>query len=123
MFIETEFKMNFGCCQFNFTASPVQIYMFVLTMFVAFISPFGGFLIAGLKRALRSKQRHRLHGGVIDRLDCILVVGFFMLMFVPRIVYNEKSYVQVASMVEALNPTARKMLLSKLQAHFNKSIL
>ena len=62
-----------------------------MTLFVAFISPFGGFLVTALKKALRPKDRNRFKGGVIDRLDCILIVGLFMLIFVTKIISQEKT--------------------------------
>ena len=54
---------------------------------------------------------------MIDRLDCILLVGFFMLIFIHKIVYEEKSVTQVIQMVQALSPEAKEMLKEKLAKH------
>ena len=94
----SSFSINLGFGGYEVTVSQIQIYLFVLTLFVAFITPFGGFAIAGLKRALRSRV-NSVHGKVIDRLDCILIMGFFLLIFIKKIVYEEKSTAQVVSMV------------------------
>jgi len=104
---------NFGTL--NISYSQVQIYLFVLTLFVAFISPFGGFAVAGLKRAMRSSHKHVKHGLVVDRLECLIVVGFFMMIFIARIVYQEKDISQVASMIQAMTPEAKALLLQKLR--------
>jgi phosphatidate cytidylyltransferase len=65
--------------------------MFVFTVFIAFFAPFGGFFVSGLKRALKHKQLGlTLHkGGVIDRLDCAIILGFFMLVYVHGFIYRQ----------------------------------
>ena len=69
-----------------------MIHLFVITLFIAFVAPIGGFFVSGIKRALKHKQLGlTLHkGGVIDRSDCLLVVGFFMLMYVNGFIYPNK---------------------------------
>lgn len=109
------FDLHLASFQVTLTYSQIQIYLFVISLFVAFISPFGGFAIAGLKRALRSRENRMRHGQVIDRLDCILLVGFFMMIFTNKIVYQDKSVAQVAAMVQALSPEAKVFLREKLQ--------
>lgn len=98
LFDSISFSYNLGFGTWEVAYSKIQIYLFVLTLFVAFITPFGGFAIAGLKRALRSRV-NSVHGKVIDRLDCILIMGFFLLIFIKKIVYSEKNVYQVVSMV------------------------
>lgn len=107
----------------NITYSEMQIYLFVLTLFVAFVSPFGGFAIAGLKRAMRSREKNVKHGLVIDRLECILVVGFFLLIFIARIVYVEKNASQVALMIQQMTPEAKTLLLQKLNSHYQSALI
>ena len=92
MFQVTQKTMNFGesIGSFEFTASQVQIHLLIMTVFIAIIAPFGGFFVAGLKRALRANQLGvTLHkGGVIDRIDCILCTGFFMIIYIYVLVYQ-----------------------------------
>jgi CDP-diglyceride synthetase len=38
---------------YKFVASPIQIHLFVITAFIAVISPFGALLFSVLKRALK----------------------------------------------------------------------
>ena len=75
---------------YAFRASPAMIHLFVLTIFIAFLAPFGGFFVSGLKRALKHKQLGlTLHkGGIIDRSDCIIIVGFFMLAYTNGFIYK-----------------------------------
>ena len=74
----------------------MAVHLFILTLFIALIAPFAGFFVAGLKRALRSDRLGvTLHkGGVIDRIDCILVTGFFLMVYMNVIMNssnNEKA--------------------------------
>ena len=48
-----DFPILFGFEPVLFVASEFQIHLFVITIFIAFVAPFGGFLFSGLKRALR----------------------------------------------------------------------
>lgn len=55
MFNVSEKVLNFGVIgPITFTASQIQIHLLIMTVFIAFIAPFGGFFVAGLKRALRA---------------------------------------------------------------------
>lgn len=106
LFDSISYSLTLGFGTLEVASSKIQIYLFVLTLFAAFITPFGGFAVAGLKRALRSREK-TVHGKVIDRLDCILIMGFFLLIFINKIVYSEKTVTQVESMVYALSSKAK----------------
>ena len=82
----------FGLEPAYFVASAAQIHLFIITLFIAFVSPFGGFLYSGLKRALRANQlgMTMIKGGVIDRLDCLIVTGCFLLIYVSMLVYKNE---------------------------------
>ena len=113
--------MNFGegIGSFEFTASQVQIHLFIITLFIALIAPFGGFFVAGLKRALRANQLGlTLHkGGVIDRIDCILCTGFFLCIYINVLVYYVESdpKSQVKQMFLSMSADAQKALYYKLK--------
>jgi len=104
----------------SFVASEVQLHLFVITVFIAFIAPFGGFLFAGLKRAMR--QSHLsisiFKGGVIDRLDCIIITGCFMLIYLNLLVYKDEapSVSSVLDMVSSLSERAQLDLYNRLKA-------
>ena len=78
---------------FQTDISLVAVHLFIVTLFIAFIAPFAGFFVAGLKRALRADRLGvTLHkGGVIDRTDCILVTGLFLMVYVNVIVNSENN--------------------------------
>ena len=93
-------------------------------MFIALIAPFGGFFVAGLKRALRANQLgitlHR--GGVIDRIDCILVTGFFLMIYVHVLVYsNSETTSQIKEMILSMSNDAQKELYFRLKSELTTS--
>lgn len=63
---------------------PAQIHGVVLALFASLVAPFGGFLASGVKRTFGLKDFGTLipgHGGVLDRVDCQLVMGAFALLY------------------------------------------
>lgn len=57
---------------------PVQIHALGLSLFASFVAPFGGFLASAIKRAYRLKDFASYipgHGGMMDRMDCQLLMA------------------------------------------------
>lgn len=75
--------------EYQFFSSPLQIHLFTITAFVALVAPFGALFFTALKRALKTEQLGEIfiHGGVIDRSDCLLITGLFMFIYINYIVY------------------------------------
>ena len=102
----------------EFTASQVQIHLFIITLFIAFIAPFAGFFIAGLKRALRAQHlgafNHR--GGVIDRTECIIVTGIFLMIYVNVLVYSNsgETSARIKEIISSMSDDAQKELYYRL---------
>lgn len=65
------------------------MHLFMITCFVAMIAPFGSIFFTALKRALKTDKLGELftNGGVIDRVDCLLITGLFMFIYISFIVY------------------------------------
>ena len=104
---------------FSTDISLVAVHLFIITLFIAFIAPFAGFFVAGLKRALRADRLGvTLHkGGVIDRIDCILVTGLFLMVYMNVISNsenNEKAK-QVKEMIAGISDEAQKQLYFRLK--------
>ena len=96
------------------------MHLFIITLFIAFIAPFAGFFIAGLKRALRAKHlgvsSHR--GGVIDRIECIIVTGFFLMIYVNVLVYSTSGETssQIKEMILSMSDDAQRELYFRLKS-------
>lgn len=68
----------------TFNAYPAQIHGLFISLFASLIAPFGGFFASGFKRALGIKDFSHLipgHGGILDRIDCQLVMGTFVYLY------------------------------------------
>jgi len=69
----------------KFSILPSQIHGFVMGMFASYLAPFGGFLASGLKRAASIKDFGNIipgHGGILDRIDCQLVMAAFSYLYI-----------------------------------------
>jgi phosphatidate cytidylyltransferase len=70
---------------------PVQLHSLVIGLFAGLIAPVGGFLASGLKRCMELKDFGNAipgHGGVLDRMDCELVMGSFAYLYIKTFVLN-----------------------------------
>lgn len=62
----------------------MQFHILVFATFASLIAPFGGFFASGLKRTFKVKDFGESipgHGGITDRMDCQLIMGFFAFMY------------------------------------------
>lgn len=56
----------------------------ILSLYASFAAPFSGFLASALKRACSMKDFGTWipgHGGIIDRMDCQLLMGVFTYVY------------------------------------------
>ena len=79
--------------EFNVFCSGAMMHLFVITCFVAFVAPFGSTFSMALKRALKSESLgdSLYHGGIVDRLDCIIVTGLFFMIYINAVVYQPEN--------------------------------
>merc|ERR1719409_1599525 len=64
--------------------SPMHAHGAALAVFASTIGPFGGFFASGFKRAFKVKDfsdKFPGHGGVMDRVDCMVVMGMFSFVY------------------------------------------
>ena len=102
----------------EFRSTDVQLHLFFITLFCTTIAPFGGFLVFGLKRALKKQSSGVVFplGSVIERIDCLIVAGFFLLIYMNSIVYkNETTLSQVKTMISNLSPEMKTQLLDRMK--------
>jgi phosphatidate cytidylyltransferase len=61
------------------TLLPIQLHALIIGTFASVVAPFGGFFASGIKRAFKLDDFGTWvpgHGGVFDRVDCQLIMGF-----------------------------------------------
>lgn len=101
------------------------MHLFVITCFIAIVAPFGALFFTALKRALKAEQLGQIftNGGVIDRVDCLLITGLFLFIYINFIVYQQQDAVKVMQdMILQLSPKSQADLYLRLQAQAGSAI-
>jgi phosphatidate cytidylyltransferase len=83
--------------------TPMQLHGAAFAVFASTIGPFGGFFASGFKRAFKVKDfaaKFPGHGGVMDRVDCMVVMGLFSFAYTRTVVPQQ---ITVESMVERID--------------------
>ncbi|VUZ56340.1 unnamed protein product, partial [Hymenolepis diminuta] len=63
---------------------PYFFHCLMIGAFISIIGPFGGFFASGFKRAFKIKDFGDVipgHGGILDRFDCQIFVGWFVFFY------------------------------------------
>jgi len=72
--------------------APLQWHGLALALFASIIAPFGGFFASGFKRAFNIKDFGESipgHGGVTDRMDCQILMGLFVYVYLQAFVMTD----------------------------------
>lgn len=118
-FMAQDMQLPFSFFGFNsFRASPAQLYACLIGLAASFVTPFGGFLASGVKRAYGIKDfSNQLpgHGGFYDRLDCNVIASLFAYQLF-KILYRDKFKLEdTASMIDSLETEEKRELLDWLE--------
>ena len=103
------------------TMSAFQWHGFMISLFVSFLSPFGGFFASGFKRAFKIKDFGRLipgHGGFNDRFDCNMYTAFFTIAYMntfiqgpgPSKIYNQFLHLSAQDQADFLGKVKAQFL-------------
>jgi len=71
------------------TIVPIQLHAVAVSLFASLIAPFGGFFASGFKRAFGVKDFGDSipgHGGMTDRMDCQIIMGIFVHVYLKTFV-------------------------------------
>lgn len=103
----------------HITLLPIQLHGIAYGLFASFIAPFGGFLASGIKRAYKVKDFDNFfpgHGGMMDRMDCILIMIFFTSIHYMNFIETKiPSVGHILALVNRMPPPEQAMVLAKLQ--------
>lgn len=76
-------------------ASEFTIHLSIIALVASLVAPFGGFMASAFKRSMKVKDFSNLipgHGGVTDRIDCILVIALVLYFYCKQIVFNNNDF-------------------------------
>lgn len=68
---------------------PIQVHGIAFGIFASLVAPFGGYLASAIKRAYKVKDFEQTipgHGGVMDRMDCQLLMALFTTVYLNAFV-------------------------------------
>jgi|Transcript_79488 phosphatidate cytidylyltransferase len=103
--------------QLSFIA-PAHLHAMALGALASIVAPFGGFLASAIKRAYGIKDFADLipgHGGVMDRIDCQLLMIFCTSTYLRAFVWEELSVDDVVYLFNLLNSTNKQNALQMMQ--------
>ena len=66
--------------EYSTVLRPIQLHGIAYGVFASLVAPFGGFLASAIKRGYEIKDFDKIipgHGGVMDRMDCQLIIHLF----------------------------------------------
>merc|ERR1719238_2296961 len=95
----------------TFQLSSLQVHALVMAVFASLVAPFGGFFASGFKRAFKIKDFGDTipgHEGFTDRMDCQIIMGLFVYVYITHVVGIPGSAVsKLFSKVTSLPPRTR----------------
>eukprot|EP01060_Flectonema_neradi_P007609 TRINITY_DN1533_c0_g1_i2.p1 TRINITY_DN1533_c0_g1~~TRINITY_DN1533_c0_g1_i2.p1 ORF type:complete len:448 (+),score=51.03 TRINITY_DN1533_c0_g1_i2:75-1418(+) len=112
----------------TFDAKPVQLHAVAFAAFASLGAPFGGFFASGLKRAFNLDDFGDLipgHGGMVDRMDCQLLMALFVYCYVSNFVYERGGICAAVGMmqycVSRLNVAEQVSLFNELSSELRSA--
>ena len=98
------------------TILPIQLHGIVYALFASVVAPFGGFLASAIKRNFGFKDFESIipgHGGIMDRMDCQLVVVAFTFLHYSSFAIPPETIVTpqiLFNMAQSMTPKSQKLL-------------
>ena len=85
IFVAKDYAVSLFSWNSSVKLYPIQLHGLAYGLFASLVAPFGGFFASAIKRAYRLKDFDSLvpgHGGMMDRMDCqLLMMGFTSFYF------------------------------------------
>jgi len=103
----------------NISIMPIQIHAIILAIFASLVAPFGGFAASAIKRAYSIKDFASFipgHGGVMDRMDCQLIMSFCTWIYYKSLIAQDfLSVSEVMNSIYMLSPEEQQELYLQLK--------
>lgn len=109
-----------------YNVSIFQLHSLIFALYASLIGPFGGFFASGFKRAFKLKDFSQSvgfgHGGILDRMDCQIMMCVFVYVYRQSFVLNTITTInQITQNILKLSKDEQKILLQNLNKIVNQS--
>ena len=77
----------------SISLSLAQIAFLLFAVLASLVTPFGGFVASGMKRAHNIRDFSNLlpgHGAIVDRFDCIIVMCVMLYVYLTNVLYRDQ---------------------------------
>lgn len=97
---------------------PIQVHGLSYGLFASLVAPFGGFFASAIKRAYRKKDFDSFvpgHGGMMDRMDCQLLMMAFTSFHYRGYIAPAPSVARIEFLVSLMAPVDQLLLFEKVR--------
>ena len=112
-------QLSYNMVPTRVSLMPMQLHGLLYGLFASIVAPFGGFMASAIKRAYNIKDFESVipgHGGLMDRMDCQLVMIVFTFLHHLTFVAKDPSVAEkLFRRAASLDLEAQQILLAKLQ--------
>ena len=98
----------------------IQCHTFIIGLFASLIAPLGGLFASGFKRSIKIKDFADTipgHGGVTDRMDCELLNGAFVYVYLSQFVFFDGAKIvdKIVKKILKLSSEEQMIIFEKLK--------
>jgi phosphatidate cytidylyltransferase len=120
-----EFSFNIFGKIFKFTLTNIQFHSLSIGLFASLIAPLGGLFASGFKRSIKIKDFADTipgHGGVTDRMDCEMLNGAFVYIYLKQFVFYDGAKIMdnILKKIMKLNHEEQLAIFEKLKILLGK---
>ena len=120
-----EFSFNVFGKIFIFTLTNIQFHSLSIGLFASLIAPLGGLFASGFKRSIKIKDFADTipgHGGVTDRMDCEMLNGAFVYIYLNQFVFYDGAKIMdnILKKIMKLNHEEQLAIYEKLKVLLGK---
>ena len=120
-----EFSFNILNKNFAFSLTNLEFHSLFIALFASSIAPLGGLFASGFKRSIKIKDFADTipgHGGVTDRMDCQIINGAFVYIYLHQFVFYDGAKIMnnLLKKIMKLNHEEQLAIYEKLKSILGK---
>ena len=120
-----QFSFNLLGKTFTLSLTNLQFHSLFIGLFASSIAPLGGLFASGFKRGIKIKDFADTipgHGGVTDRMDCEMLNGAFVYIYLSQFVFYDEAKIMngIIKKILKLNHDDQIAIFERLKAILGK---